>query len=104
MKGSPRVASRSAEQSPPIRPCQSQNATPMSAATRRCTSRTTASDGGGARRDYLRARLERGRLTPLIGQDSGRTMPLASANALLIRDIGAPARDAGAMADYIVIA
>lgn len=50
MKGSPLVASRSAEQSPPIRPCQSQNATPMSAATRRCTSRTTASDGGGARR------------------------------------------------------
>ena len=61
-------------------------------------------DEGGTRRDYLRARLEDGRLVPMIGQESGRTLPLASANALLIRDIGAPARDAGAMADYIVIA
>ncbi len=59
---------------------------------------------GGTRRDYLRAQIESGRLTPLIGQESGRTLPLASANALLIRDIGAPARDAGATADYIVIA
>ncbi|MBJ7441351.1 MAG: molybdopterin molybdotransferase MoeA [Sphingopyxis sp.] len=63
-----------------------------------------ALDGGGGRRDYLRARLEYGRLTPLIGQDSGMTLPLATANALLIRDIAAPPRDAGAMADYIVIA
>jgi len=61
-------------------------------------------DGGGGRRDYLRARLENGRLTPLIGQDSGMTLPLASANALLIREIGAPPRAAGAMADYLVIA
>ena len=60
--------------------------------------------GGGARRDYLRARLENGRLTVLVGQDSGRTMPLAAANALLIRDIGAPPCDAGTVADYIVIA
>ena len=59
---------------------------------------------GGTRRDYLRARLENGRLTPMIGQESGRTLPLASANALLIRDIGAPARAGGDMADYIVIA
>src|SRR3546814_4057352 len=59
---------------------------------------------GGTRRDYLRARLENGRLMPMFGQESGRTLPLASANALLIREIGAPARDVGAMADYIVIA
>ncbi|MBA3941300.1 MAG: molybdopterin molybdenumtransferase MoeA [Sphingopyxis sp.] len=59
---------------------------------------------GGTRRDYLRARLEDGRLTPLVGQESGMTLPLASANALLIREIGAPARDAGAIADYLVIA
>jgi len=59
---------------------------------------------GGARRDYLRARLENGRLTPFLGQESGLTLPLASANSLLIREIGAPARDAGDMADYIVIA
>lgn len=64
----------------------------------------TALDGGGGRRDYLRARLGNGRLTPLIGQDSGMTLPLATANALLIRNIAAAPRDAGAMADYIVIA
>jgi molybdopterin molybdotransferase len=59
---------------------------------------------GGSRRDYLRARLENGRLTPFLGQESGLTLPLASANALLIRAIGAPARGEGALADYIVIA
>lgn len=59
---------------------------------------------GGTRRDYLRARLEQGRLTPMIGQESGRTLPLASANALLIREIGAPPRDVGDAADYLVIA
>jgi molybdopterin molybdotransferase len=59
---------------------------------------------GGARRDYLRARLEQGRLTPMIGQESGRTLPLASANALLIREIGAPPRNVGDAADYLVIA
>lgn len=61
-------------------------------------------DAGGARRDYLRARVERGRLTPIVGQESGRTLPLASANALLIRDIDAPARGEGEVADYIAIA
>ncbi|MBO9697461.1 MAG: molybdopterin molybdotransferase MoeA [Sphingopyxis sp.] len=59
---------------------------------------------GGTRRDYLRARLENGRLTPMIGQESGRTLPLASANALLVREIAAPPRDAGDSADYLVIA
>lgn len=61
-------------------------------------------DAGGTRRDYLRARVERGLLTPITGQESGRTLPLASANALLIRDIGAPARSEGDAADYIAIA
>lgn len=60
--------------------------------------------GGGERRDYLRARLDNGRLTPLIGQDSGMTLPLATANALLIREIAAPPRRSGDVADYIVIA
>ena len=59
---------------------------------------------GATRRDYLRARLENGRLFPSFGQESGLTLPLASANALLIREIGAPARNAGEMADYIVVA
>ncbi|WP_188236360.1 molybdopterin molybdotransferase MoeA [Sphingopyxis sp. LK2115] len=61
-------------------------------------------DAGGTRRNYLRARVERGEITPLVGQESGRTLPLAAANALLIRDIGAPARGAGDAADYIAIA
>ncbi len=64
----------------------------------------TALDGGSGRRDYLRARLDNGYLTPLVGQDSGMTMPLAAANALLIREIAAPPRIAGDIADYIVIA
>ncbi len=59
---------------------------------------------GGTRRDYLRARFSAGQLTPLIGQESSMTLPLAAANALLIREIDAPPRAAGAMADYIVIA
>jgi molybdopterin molybdotransferase len=59
---------------------------------------------GGTRRDYLRARLDGGQLTPRFGQESGLTLPLASANALLIREIGAPARVVGDLADYIVIA
>ncbi|MCA0207678.1 MAG: molybdopterin molybdotransferase MoeA [Proteobacteria bacterium] len=63
-----------------------------------------ALSAGGSRRDYLRARLENGELLPLFGQESGLTLPLASANALLIREIGATARDTGQMADYIAIA
>ena len=61
-------------------------------------------DRGGTRREYLRARLEDGRLTPMIGQESGRTLPLASANALLIREIGAPPREAGDATEYLLIA
>lgn len=64
----------------------------------------TALPAGGTRRDYLRARLESGRLTPFLGQESGLTLPLASANSLLIREIGAAGRSADDMADYIVIA
>lgn len=59
---------------------------------------------GGKRRDYLRARLEGGLLSVFDGQDSGRTVPLAEANALVIRDIAAPARLVGEQADYIAIA
>lgn len=59
---------------------------------------------GTKRRDYLRARLEKGALAVFDGQDSGRTYPLAEANALVIRDIGAAPRAAGEAADYIAIA
>jgi len=59
---------------------------------------------GGSRRDYLRARLEAGMLGALDSQDSGQTVSLIEADALLIREIGAPARDAGDIADYIDVA
>lgn len=59
---------------------------------------------GDGRRDYLRARLDAGRLTPFAAQDSGQTFPLIAANALILREIGAPPRGAGDMADYIAIA
>ncbi|WP_374523852.1 molybdopterin molybdotransferase MoeA [Sphingopyxis sp.] len=59
---------------------------------------------GGTRRDYLRAQLAGGALAVIDGQDSGRTFPLAAANALVIREIGAPAKVAGEAADYIDIA
>lgn len=60
--------------------------------------------GGERRRDYLRARLDAGRITPLTGQDSGQTFPLVAANALVVREIGAAPRGAGELADYIAIA
>lgn len=65
---------------------------------------TTAQPAGGDRRNYLRARLNDGRLTLLSSQDSGQTLPLVMANALVIRDAGAPECAAGAMTPYIGIA
>jgi molybdopterin molybdotransferase len=58
---------------------------------------------GGERRDYLRARVSDGRIAPLPAQDSGMVGALAAANALLIRDAGAPTAAAGAMTAYIAI-
>jgi len=59
---------------------------------------------GGERRDYLRARLDADGLTPFASQDSGQTVPLAAANALVIREPRAPARAPLESADYIAIA
>lgn len=59
--------------------------------------------GGGPRRDYLRAIVNHGRITPFAAQDSGLTAPLAHANALLIREIGAAPQPAGTMAPYIAL-
>ena len=63
-----------------------------------------ALSAGGSRRDYMRARLENGELLPLFGQESGLTLPLASANALLIREMGATARETGEMANNLALA
>lgn len=59
---------------------------------------------GGSRRDYLRGRIDDGRLSLFDAQDSGMTHPLIAANVLVIREIGTPARGAGDLADYIAIA
>jgi molybdopterin molybdotransferase len=59
---------------------------------------------GGTRRDYLRARRDGECLMLFDGQDSGRTFPLADADALVIRETGAAAKAAGELVDYIDIA
>ncbi len=58
---------------------------------------------GGARRDYLRATVADGLIAPAPMQDSGLLTPLAAANALLIRDSGAPARAAGEELCYLAL-
>lgn len=63
-----------------------------------------ALEGGGARREYLRAVIDDNGVRALDGQDSGQTRPLAQANALLIRAAHAPPRAADEPADYIAIA
>jgi molybdopterin molybdotransferase len=60
-------------------------------------------DVGGARRDYLRATVADGYITALSAQDSGLVTTLAAANALLIREAGAPAQRAGTPAPYIAL-
>lgn len=59
---------------------------------------------GKARREYMRARLTDDGLLPFDSQDSGQTRSLAYADALLIRESGAPPARAGTMAAYIGIA
>ena len=46
---------------------------------------------GGKRMEFLRARWSDGQVTPEAEQDSGALRPLANANALICRAIGAPA-------------
>jgi molybdopterin molybdotransferase len=58
---------------------------------------------GGPRRDYLRATVARGRITPFPAQDSGMVTALAAANALLIREAGAPPQPVGTLAPYIAL-
>ena len=52
---------------------------------------------GGQRMEFLRARWNDGQVTPEIEQDSGALRPLANANALICRAIGAPSAAAGEM-------
>jgi len=57
----------------------------------------------GSRTDHLRARLDDGLLTPVGVNDSAMLAALSFANALIIRDIDAPAARPGDMADYYPI-
>ncbi len=50
---------------------------------------------GGKRMEFIRARWMDGQVSPETEQDSGALRPLANANALICRTIGAPAAIAG---------
>ena len=52
---------------------------------------------GGQRMEFLRARWSDGQVTPETEQDSGALRPLANANALICRAIGAPCAAVGEM-------
>jgi molybdopterin molybdotransferase len=56
---------------------------------------------GGIRAEYLRARMDGGRITPLNTQDSGLTHSLSHANALLLQPVNGPSRAAGNIVQYI---
>jgi molybdopterin molybdotransferase len=56
---------------------------------------------GGIRAEYLRARMDGCRITPLNTQDSGLTHSLSHANALLLQPVNGPSRAAGNIVQYI---
>ena len=58
---------------------------------------------GDNRTEYLRARLENGKITPFGKQDSGMITPLIEANALLIRPAGEQPLIAGELAQYLAL-
>ena len=57
----------------------------------------------GARTDYLRARWADGCLTPLPSYDSGALVPLAAADAFIVRAAGSPPALAGARVAAILL-
>lgn len=58
---------------------------------------------GDDRTEYMRARLESGRITPFGKQDSGMLAPLVDANALIVRHVGAPRLAAGELVPYLAL-
>jgi molybdopterin molybdotransferase len=72
------------------------------------TGRLVASlPANGSRRDYLRASAvyaaDSWHLTPAPAQDSSMLRTLSNANALLVRDIGKPAADAGDPVSFLLL-
>jgi molybdopterin molybdotransferase len=55
---------------------------------------------GGNRAEYVRARVEGGAITAFNTRDSGLVSPLSHSNALIIRDVDAPATPSGAVVQY----
>jgi molybdopterin molybdotransferase len=70
---------------------------------------TVPLDANGPRAHYMRARLSRTesgsgwQVTPVENQDSSLVSPLATASALIVRDIGAPAVQADSLISVIPI-
>ena len=58
---------------------------------------------GDNRSEYLRARLEYGKISPFNRQDSGMLTPLVDANALLVRPANSPQLNAGELAPYLAL-
>ncbi len=58
---------------------------------------------GGNRTEFIRARVDADGIRTFGGQDSGLTVPLASANALLIREANAPASSPNFSHKYIIL-
>jgi molybdopterin molybdotransferase len=61
---------------------------------------TNALFPGGSRTEYVRARVEGGSITVFTSRDSGLVSPLSHSNALIIRDVDAPATPSGAVVQY----
>lgn len=55
---------------------------------------------GGNRAEYVRARVDGGAITAFNTRDSGLVSPLSHSNALIIRDVNAPATPSGAVVQY----
>ena len=55
---------------------------------------------GGNRAEYVRARVEGRAITAFNTRDSGLVSPLSHSNALIIRDVDAPATPCGAVVQY----
>jgi molybdopterin molybdotransferase len=59
--------------------------------------------GGGARREFLRARWDGSTVAPLAQQDSGALTAMAAANALIDRPAGAPGAEPGDMVNCYLL-
>jgi molybdopterin molybdotransferase len=55
---------------------------------------------GGSRAEYVRGKVEGGSIKAFTSRDSGLVSPLSHSNALIIRDVDAPATPSGAVVQY----